>query len=279
MGLRRDSLLVLGLFTTLCLLTGLIIGIQSNKLTVGALVASPTAPRNAAPGATATDAAFTPAPLLQPIVSGRQMAVLIVGVTDANDLQPKFEGCWIIAFTPGIYKYYVLGFPPESKFQITSLGSNTTLADIYSQDVQQEVGYRFMRDAIQSVVPALTIQAEVTLDRAALADLASKVGSVPVGGQELLGSRLAAAYDTQSFNGIAARMEFQHQAFAALFQALADQHWTPGSVARYLEMVPRAVRVEDLPALLQLADSAPPLQNSELTWIAAGANHDRATVP
>jgi hypothetical protein len=270
MHLRRESLLVLALATTVCLLVGMIAGIQGNKVIMpGPLEGTFTAARTT----------VTVAPFVQPTSSGRQMAVLIVGVTDASAPQPKFEGCWIVAFTPGINQYYVLSFPPGARFQLPSLGSNQTLTDIYNQDVQQEVGYRFMRDAIQSVFPGMTIQAEVTLDRGAMADLASKVGGVPIGGQVLRGNSLSVAYDAQSFNGAAARMEFQRQAFQALFQALADQHWSPSSVADYLEQVPHAVSGEDRAFLTQLATSAPPLQNSELTWTVVGGEHQAAAAP
>ena len=61
------------------------------------------------------------------------MALLIVGVADRNALEPKFEGCWIVAFSPTINAYYVLGFPPETHFHLSALGNDQTLADIYER--------------------------------------------------------------------------------------------------------------------------------------------------
>lgn len=277
--MRRDSLLLLGLFTTVCLIVGLIAGIESGKIAGNGRQASPTAPRANQTGGSTHSPTSTPALNLQPTFSARQMAIMIVGVADVNAPQPKFEGCWIIAFSPGISQYYVLVFPPEARFNLASLGNNQTLADIFTQDVQQAAGYRFMRDAVQTVFPAMTVQAAVTVDRGDLADLASKMGGISIEGQLLLDGSLAAAYDTQSFNGTAARMEFQRRAFEALFKALTDQHWSPVSVAWYLQQLPNAVRPEDAAALSELANSAPALQGSELTWTVVGGVHETATVP
>ncbi len=276
MRLPRQSLLLLLLLITLCLLVGMVIGMKTGTIGIRPPQASPTGPR-ATPTRrpTASGAAST----LQPTSADHQQALLIVGVNDANALQPKLEGCWVIAFSIGINQYYVLSIPPEARFSLASLGANQTLADIYVQDVQQEVGYRFMRDAIRSNLPAMSVQAVVTIDRSDLADLATKLGGVAVDGQILQGVELAAAYDTQSFNGTAARMHFQHSAFESLFQALADQHWTPASVADYLEGLPHAVTADDAAALAQLAGSAPPLQSSELTWTVVGGDRESAPAP
>jgi anionic cell wall polymer biosynthesis LytR-Cps2A-Psr (LCP) family protein len=279
MRLRRESLLLLVLLTTLCLLVGMVAGIQSGKWVTTVPQASPTSPRAAPTDVVAHSITTVAAQFLQPTVIADQMAVLFVGVSDANSLQPKLEGCWLVAFSPGTNQYYVLSFPPEARFHLSSLGSTMTLADIYTQDVQQVVGYRFVRDAIQSVLPGMAVQADVTLDRSDLADLASKVGGVSIGGELLAGGALATAYDTQSFNGAVARMEFQREVFQALFQALADQHWSPASVAMYLEKLPRAVRPADAAALTKLAANAPSLQSSELRWNVVGGVHEAATVP
>ena len=277
--MRRDSLLLLGLLTTISLIAGLVAGIQSGRIVAPPPQASPTVPRASETGGNAHGQTPTPAPNLRPTFSAQQMAIMIVGVADANVVQPKFEGCWVIAFSPGINQYYVLVFAPESRFNLASIGRDQTLADIYTQDVQQEVGYRFMRDAIQSVFPAMTVQAAVTVDRSDLADLASKLGGISIAGELVQGSSLASAYDSQSFDGAAARMNFQRQIFEAVFLALADQHWTPESVAWYLQQLPHPVRPEDAAALAVLANSAPALQNSELTWNVVGAVHETATVP
>lgn len=277
--MRRDSLLLLGLLTTLCLIAGLMGGIISGRTIGSAPEAGPAAPRANQTGGSTHSPTSTTAPNWPQTLSARQMAIMIVGVADVNAPQPKFEGCWIVAFSTGISQYYVLVFPPEARFNLASLGNNQTLADIYAQDVQQAAGYRFMRDAVQTVFPAMTVQAAVTVDRSDLADLASKIGGISIEGQLLLGGSLAAAYDTQSFNGTSARIEFQRRAFEAIFKALADQHWSPVSVAWYLKQLPNAVRPEDAVALTDLANSAPALQNSELTWTVVGGVHENATVP
>ena len=277
--MRRDSLLLIGLLTTICLVAGLVLGIGSGKLAVSPPVASPTPSPTPAAGPGSQPTLLASAPILQPTFSTRQMALLLVGVADKNAAQPKFEGCWIVAFSPGINHYYVVGFPPEARFRVNSHDPEQTLADIYAQGVAQQLGYVFVRDAIQSAYTAVTVQAVVTLDRDDLADLATKVGGVSLGGQLLMGSSLAAAYDTQSFNGADARMAFQRQAFQTLFQSLADQQWSPGSVAAYLQQLPGARQPADAAALNDLVASAPALQNSELTWTVVGATHATGPAP
>ncbi len=275
MRLPRQSLLLLLLLTSLCLLIGVVLGLGSEPLAVRAPVASPTTPRTTPSRAAPQPGVGTGAPILQS--TNRQMAFLIVGVDDASVLQPKLEGCWLIAFSAGVNQYYVLNIPREARFQVASLGSSQPLSEVYVQDVQQEVGYRFMRDAVRSVFPAMTIQAVVTVDRSDAADLTTKLGGVTVGGQLLEGPALAAAYDTAAFGGPAARASFQQQAFQAIFHALGDQHWTPASVAVYLEQLPHAVSANDAATLNQLAGNAPSLQASELKWTVVGS--DRKTAP
>jgi hypothetical protein len=277
--MRRDSILLLGLLTTICLIAGLVAGIQSGKIVAAPPQASPTAPRASETGGSTHGQTPTPAPNLQPMFSTRQMAIMIVGVADANVAQPKFEGCWVVAFSADINQYYVLVFPPESRFNLANIGGDQTLADIYTQDVQQELGYRFMREAIQTLFPAITVQAAVTVDRSDLADLASKLGGISIAGHLLQGSLLTPAYDSQSFDGAAARTHFQRQTFEAIFQALVDQHWSPASVDWYLQHLPHTVRSEDAAALTALAQSAPSLQDSEPKWIEVGSVHETAPVP
>lgn len=277
--MRRDSLLLLGLLTTICLVAGLVLGIGSGKMVVSPPSASPTAPRATPAGPRLQPATPAAASILQPTFSTRQMALLIIGLADKNAAQPKFEGCWIVAYSPGISRYYVIGFPPEARFRATNRDPEQPLADIYAQGISQQLGYVFVRDAIQSVFTAMTVQTVVTLDRSDLADLTTKVGGVSLNGQLLAGSGLAAAYDTQTFNGAVARMAFQQQAFQLLFQSLADQQWSPGSLAAYLLQLPGAVQPADAAALNEMIASAPALQNSELTWTVVGGAHETAAVP
>jgi hypothetical protein len=276
--MRRDSLLLLGLLSTICMIGGVVIGIQSGNAFGGPPQATPT-PARASPAPTIAAPAANPVSNLQPTATAGQMALLVLGLSDKNAAQPKFEGAWIIAFSPGINKYYLLGFPREEKYQINGRGPQLSLADIYAQGAQQDLGYLFVRDAIQSVYGGISVQAVVTLDRADLANLSANVGGITVGEQVLMGAGLAAAYDTISLGGTAARMDFEDQALEALIQALAAQHWTPDSVAVYLEQQPRTVRPEDAAALTELARSAPALQNVELTWTVAGGAHDNEAAP
>jgi hypothetical protein len=277
--MRRDSLLLLGLLTTICMIAGVVGGIQTGNIVIGSPQASPTAPRGRPAGPTAQDATPITAPNLQPISATRQMALLVIGLADKAAGQPKFEGAWIVAFSPGINKYYLLGFPPEARFKINGAGPGLPLADIYTQGVQQQLGYLFVRDAIQSVFTGMSVQAVVTLDRGDLANLTTNLGGISVGSQLLMGVSLAAAFDAASLNGSTARMDFEGQTIQALIQGLANQHWTPSSVAVYLQQLPRAVLPEEAAALTDLANSAPSLQNSEVTWKIAGGTHEAAAVP
>ena len=277
--MRRDSLLLLGLLTTICLIAGLVAGIQSGKLVAPPPSASPTPPAAtlASPAFPATS--LSPAPILQPILSTRQMALLIVGVADKKAAQPTFEGGWIVAFNPGINRYYVIGFAPEARFLSNGRGPEATLAEIYGQGVQQQLGFQFVRDSIQAAFAAMSIQAVITVDRDDLADLAKKVGGVSIGGQRLTGTSLTAAYDTQQFLGAEARMAFQHAAFQALFQALADQQWSPGSLAAYLTQLPGAVDAPNAAALSGMVGDAPTLQSSELIWPVVGGTPETTPAP
>ena len=277
--MRRDSLLLLGLLTTVCMIAGVVGGIQSGRIFGGPLQASPTAPIGSVAGPSAQTATPLPASNLQPTVSTQQMALLVIGISNRDTAHLKFEGCWIVAFSPGINKYYVAAFPPEASFRLNGAGPEQTLAEIYAEGVQQDLGYVFVRDAIQSVLTAMSIQAGVTLDRSDVASWTANLGGISVGTRLLLGTSLVTAYDTESLNGTAARLDFQKRAIQALFQALGERHWTPDSVAVYLEQLPHAVRPEDIASLNNLAHSAPALQNSELIWTAAGGIREATAVP
>ena len=279
MRLPRESLLLLVLATALCLLLGMVVGIRMDALGSGVPQASPTPAATATPGATPPTLTSSAAPILQPTLIGGQAAVLFVGVDDATAALPNLLSCWLVAYTPGVNRYYVVGIPPEAQFYLESLGGTSPLATIYSQDRQQAMNDRFVRDAVYSVFSGMTIQLVVTVDRSDMADLATKVGGLPVGGQTLAGNALLSAYDTVSFNGTTARLEFQEQAIKALFKALGDQYWTPVSLAEYLEHLPGAVRPEDSLLLTNLATSAPPLKGSEIEWKTAGDVRETATAP
>jgi|SRR5579859_2343400 len=277
--MRRDSLLLLGILTTLCMIGGVVGGIQTGNIVLGPARASTTALRRPLTSPTPPPTTPVTASNLQPTAISRQMAMLVIGISDKDSAQPRFEGAWIIAFSPGINKYYILGFPPEAHFQINGLGAELPLADIYAQGAQQDLGFLFVRDSIIAVFTGMSVQAVVTLDRGDLASLVANLGGISVGSQLLTGSSLPTAFDTAALNGPATRMAFEGQALQALFQDLSAQHWTPASLAVYLQQLPRAVRPEDIAALTDLAHSAPALQDSELIWTVAGGIHDAATAP
>jgi hypothetical protein len=269
MRLRRDGLLILGLLTAVCLLGGVVIGIGTGRFAQAAPSASPTAEP------------ATPTPVLPPslALAGTQRSLLIVGVSDAGAAAPSIEGCWVVTFSPGDGTFYVLSFPTDAKFQLSSLPNSRTLSDIYIQDMQQQLGYRFMRDAIQSRFPALNIRTEITLDRNDVTDLVSKVGGLSLGGRTLAGAGLLAAYDSAAPQGMAARMDFQHQVFEKLFNALADEHWTPSSLFIYLAQAPHALRAEDSGEFNNFAATAPPLLNGQLSWTVYTPELETATTP
>src|SRR5205085_11173390 len=103
----------------------------------------------------------TPIPLSEAGASGDQRALLIVGVADASASRPVLEGCWVLSYRPGIPQYYFSSFSPEYTFYLPSLGHSQSLAEIYALDLNQQLGFRFTRDAIESRFPGFKPQAEV----------------------------------------------------------------------------------------------------------------------
>ena len=255
MNLRRDSLLVLGLATSVCLLGGLVIGIATGNFATGGV-----------PAATPTVAAPAPTPPVdfQPISAGQQASLLVVGVSDLASGQPVFEGCWVITFRPGIPEYYVLSFPPDARFHSTSLNVTLPLSAIYDQDFQQQLAYRFIRDGIEERFPALKVQAALTIDRRALPDLAVQAGPLSIQGASLTGVDLLQSYDIQGAAGMPQRMAFQQAALEALFNGLAAANWTPASLSLYFEHLPGSVA--DAAALDDFARKAPALKDSTVIW-------------
>src|SRR5713226_10776248 len=117
MRLRRDSLLILGLLTAVCLLGGVVIGIWTGKFAVVAPSASPTI----------IPATPTPVPPPSAASPGTQRSLLVVGVSDAGAPAPTLEGCWVVSFSPGDSTIYVVSFPTDAKFQLSSLPNSRTL--------------------------------------------------------------------------------------------------------------------------------------------------------
>jgi hypothetical protein len=250
--LRRDSLLVLGLMIALCLLGGLVFGVATGRW----------AHSGAASTRTPVPPTPTPSAVTQPAPSGEQKSLLIVGVDDASAAQPAFEGCWVLSFRPGIPEYYFSSFPPDSTFKLASLSKVQTLAEIYRLDQQQQLGFQFMRDAIESRFPALQPQAEVVIDRRALAALVTQAGGLSVDGRSLNGQQLLDTYADQASQGMPERMAFQETVVRALFSRLAERHWTPEGLIPYFEQFPgsRAAQLDSFAA------GAPPLAASGIHW-------------
>ncbi|MEP7359788.1 MAG: hypothetical protein ABI847_21230, partial [Anaerolineales bacterium] len=204
----------------------------------------------------------TPTSLPQSAVAGEQKSILIVGVDDASAAQPVFEGCWVLSYRAGLPQYYFSSFPPDSSFFLVSVGMTQTLTQIYALDLKQELGFRLMREAIESRFPALKPQAEVVIDRRALADLVTQTGSLLIQGQSLSGPELLDNYSAQAALGTAERMSFQEMAVRALFSRLAESSWTPAGLAIYFQQQPgsRAIQLESFAA------GAPALGTAGVNW-------------
>jgi hypothetical protein len=249
----------------LCLLGGLVIGLASGRWAYA--------------GAAATSTPLRPTPtsaaIGSPMASGEQKSLLIVGVDDAAAVQPALEGCWVLTFRPGIPEYYFSSFPPEATFRLASLGRTETLSEIYRIDLQQQLGFQFMRDAIHARFPALEPQAEVVIDRRAIADLVTQVGGLSIQGSSLSATRLLDAYAVQSAVGVAERMTFQEVVVRALFAKLGEGPWTPDSLMLYFQQRPgsRAVQLESFVV------GAPPLRDTGIHWTVFTPELESSTAP
>jgi hypothetical protein len=260
MRLRRDSLLLLGLMIAVCLLGGLVFGVATGRW----------AHAGAAP--TSVRAPSTPIPLDQTAGSSDQKALLIVGVDDASAAKPVLEGCWVLSYRPGIQQYYFSSISPESTFRLISLGKSQTLAEIYTLDLKQQLGFRFMRDAIETRFPGFKPQAEVVIDRQAVAELITRAGGLSLQGNLLDGAQVLAMYIAQ---GPADRMTFQETVVLSLFQRLAENNWTPAALADYFEERPgsRAAQLDSFAA------GAPDLTESGINWTAYTPDLETSSTP
>ena len=247
--MRRDSLLVLGLMIAVCLLGGLVFGVATGKW----------AHAGAAATATPIHVASTPIPPAQSAGSSDQKSLLIVGVEDASVAQPVLEGCWVLSYRPGVNEYYFSSIRPEADFRLASLGQTRTLAEIYALDLNQQLGFRFMRDAIESRIPAFKPTAEVMIDRLAIAELVTRAGGLSLQGNLLDGAQILSRYSSQDASE---RMSFQETVILALFNRLGENNWTPEAVTLFFQQWPgsRAVRLDSFTA------GAPALADSGVIW-------------
>ncbi len=260
--MRRDSLLVLGLMIAVCLLGGLVFGVATGKWAHAGAAATPTAVRDIS----------TPIPLAQQGASGDQKSLLIVGVDDAGTSHPALEGCWVLSYRPGIQQYYFSSFPPDATFHLASLGKGQTLEQIYMLDLNQQLGFRFLRDAIESRFPAFKPQAEVVIDRRAVAELVTRTGGIPLQGILLDGAKILDVYATQ---GPSERITFQETVVLSLFQKLAENNWTPEALTHFFQEWPgsRAVQLETFAA------GAPPLSESGVHWTVYTPDLETSSTP
>ena len=247
--MRRDSLLVLGLMIAVCLLGGLVFGVATGKWAHAGAAATPTS----------IPALSTPISPAQSAGSSEQKSLLIVGVEDASVAQPVLEGCWVLSYRPGITEYYFSSFPPDAKFRLASLGQSQTLSEIYALDLSQQLGFRFMRDAIESRFPAFKPQAEVMIDRLAIAELVTRTGGLSLQGNWLDGAQILDRYSSRSASE---RLSFQETVILALFTRLGENNWTPEALTLFFQQWPgsRAVQLDSFAA------SAPALADSGFHW-------------
>ncbi len=269
MRLPRESLLFLGLSTAICALVGLVFGISTGSLI------DPSPPRaSSTPPATASSLAPLPTstapPLPQgvsPAPPGPQRSLILIGVDDAQAATPQLEGVWVITFQPGINEYYVISFPPSARFHLASLSGEMSMRDIYAEDLRQQLGFHFVRDAVQSRFRAFSIEADVVLDRGDFAGLVASIGGLDLTGQALAGPELLSNYDQYPVDDNANRMFFQQQVFKLLFETMAAQSWTPGSLLTYIEQLPQ---VQADPARESALDAffvgAPVFPDSTIIW-------------
>lgn len=276
MRLRRESFLVLILLTAACALVGIVTGIATG---VAVKPPSPPPPTRQLqvlhPAATATapavaSAAASAAPsaaVVTPSAPGRQHSLLIIGVDDLSSASPRFEGCWVLTYSSGDSNYYGLSFPAEAAYTVPGLDGVRTLAQVFAEDQYQRRGYAFLSDAIRSVFPAFSFDAELVLDRAAFANLVGDLGGLSVSGQPISSAELWQNYDAFAPSNEVGRLAYQQQIFEALFQALSTQGWTPAQVLSLITQLPHLqsdpVRAA---ALAAYSADAPPLQDAVLNW-------------
>jgi hypothetical protein len=266
MRFRRESLLLLGLFTSLCALVSVLAGIAT-----GILVASPPEAPPTEALAVARPAASPTAPpaVVTPSEPGRQRSLLIIGVNDLEAEQPRFEGCWVITYRTGDSNYYGVSFPPGAAYTVEGLAGTYTLTQVFEQDRSQGRGYAFLRDAIQTRFPGSVVEADLVLDRGDLAALVGEAGGVALDGQRLAGSDLLAAYDLIPPPAEGDRLAFQQRLFQALFAALGQDGWTLAALAEFLrDSGSLAAEGPRASALDAFAAEAPPLHDATLVWLA-----------
>ena len=276
MPLRRESFLLLILLTAACALVGIVTGIAT-----GVAVRPPSTPAptrqlqvlqpaitvTAPAMATAAASAEPSAAVVTPSAPGRQHSLLIIGVDDLTSATPRFEGCWVLTYSSGDSNYYGLSFPAEAAYTVPGLDGTRTLNQVFAEDQYQRRGYAFMSDAIRSVFPAFSFDAELVLDRAAFANLVDDLGGLALAGRPISSAELWQSYDAYAPSDEAGRLAYQQQIFEALFRALNSQGWTPAQVLGLLMHLPH-LQSDPLraAALATYAAVAPPLQDAVLNW-------------
>ncbi len=269
MRLPRESLLLLGLLTALCALGSVVAGIATGRLWVPVAPAASVTP---APTATSFAVVLTPTPVppsvaASPSPVGAPRSLILIGVDDAQSLTPQLDSVLVLTFQPGVNNYYISAVPPSAEFQVASLSGIRTMRDIFVEDQHQQIGYYFMRDAVESRFTGFSIQADVMLDRDDFVGLVSSVGGLSWAGQLAQGPDLLNSYNALAAADSAGRMVFQQQAFEALFAALAQKGLSPNAILDYVRRLPQvqsdAARQAALEAFIM---GAPALSDSTFIW-------------
>lgn len=267
MRLRRESLLLLGVLTAVCALAGIVAGIAT-----GALVEAPAPPPTnqlqvVQPASQPAPSTTPAAAIVTPSAPGSQRALLVIGVDDLDSPDPRFEGCWVLTYRSGDSNYYGLSFPVGAAYTVPGLDGPRTLAQVFSEDVHQQRGYAFLRDAIRSVFPAFHFDAELVLDRGDFSSLLAEVGTINLAGQLASSVDIWQTYDTFAPSDESKRLAYQQQVFEALFLALGSQGWTPTQVSELLASLPHTqASPARVTALTAYAAEAPPLKDAVLNW-------------
>ena len=264
--------------TAVCLLGGVVFGIATGLFVAPPPRATPTArpvkitPTAAAAGEPAAEVSVTP---------GDQKSLLLFGVTDANSPAVSLEACWVISFRPGVAQYYVLAFPPSAVLRAESMGGSFTLTEIYAEDMRQQLGHTFVRDAVTYRFPAFaTIQADVVLDRGDLSALVGQLGGLTLNSQVLTGPALLQTYDTWPAASDLDRLNFQGDVVQQLFGLLAERQWSAADLVAFVTQIPRvSADTNTVVRLNAFAQGAPPVASENLIWRAYGPEMEASLVP
>lgn len=232
--------LVLGSFV--CLLLGAF---------AGWILSSP----GAQPAPTATALQGTP---IGQQVLGAQKSVLIVTVDSLSAApRPNLDGCWVLTFTPGTDKYFLVGFSQDTP---VSLEPPLRLIDYYNKGQSAEDGALFINSAIYQITGG-GFQPDYSLivDRKVIAEMVNAVGGLRLGGETLPGSAVLERYALLPDNALA-RLEFQRASLEAFANAVRNRPWSPDALDLLYQQY--QATSADANELLALGKQSLPLTNA-----------------